>query len=638
MTSILNGVDDGTYVTWLETVVRTRQKKGEAMGGRKIKSLAIVGLIVAFAVLSLHAGCAKETETNELAGDESLAIEPAKALADDSKPELTETREALMPEITTDLQIYNLQKLCKVWGYVKYTHSAFLLGQKDWDEELLKLMPGVSLAENKEDVNDILYDWFMGLGENDYDTPNRVITWVAAQEEDKNVQADTRWISEKDYLGDGLSGALSQMQVIPNVNRKHAPVYFNELGGCVFDNEKTYLTMDYGDVRYRLLGLFRFWNAIEYYFPYLDTLDDDWNECLLEYIPLMAEDADKQSYDRTLASISTKLKDAHTMYQNSYFLTLEFGKYRAPVVLVKAEGRIVVKEGFEVGKAACPLMAGDVILKVDGKDIGDIIEDRKQIMGIPNDDKIMKILGPYLLVSHNNKMEVTILRDNEEMSISVPGYEDFFRSTYQASFEILNNNIGVLNPSMLPPEGIQEVMEELSGTEGLIIDLRQYPSFSGMAFQLSEYLFDKKIIPFIFSKPSVAVPGTFVNQKADYYGWSQDSAVYQYKKKVVLLVDEGTWSSPETAALVLRNGTNVTVMGENSMGGNGDIVLLPLPGGKTISFSGFGMYTRDGGQTQRIGIVPDIQIERTIEGIKEGRDEYLEAAIQYIIRLLDSLP
>ena len=42
------------------------------------------------------------------------------------------------------------------------------------------------------------------------------------------------------------------------------------------------------------------------------------------------------------------------------------------------------------------------------------------------------------------------------------------------------------------------------------------------------------------------------------------------------------------------------------------------------------VYYPDGTQTQRIGIVPDIEIKPTIKGIKEGRDEVLERAIQYI--------
>ena len=56
-----------------------------------------------------------------------------------------------------------LSKLCRVWGYVKYTHPAFLLGQKDWDEELLALIPQVREKETHEEVNALLHEWFTGL-------------------------------------------------------------------------------------------------------------------------------------------------------------------------------------------------------------------------------------------------------------------------------------------------------------------------------------------------------------------------------------------------------------------------------------------------------------------------------------------
>ena len=77
-------------------------------------------------------------------------------------------------ENTADSQkAENLEKLCKVWGYTKYTHPAFLLGKKDWDEELLKLIPVVSEAKAKE-VNDILHEWFVSLGEIDYGTSRKI--------------------------------------------------------------------------------------------------------------------------------------------------------------------------------------------------------------------------------------------------------------------------------------------------------------------------------------------------------------------------------------------------------------------------------------------------------------------------------
>ena len=59
-------------------------------------------------------------------------------------------------------------------------------------------------------------------------------------------------------------------------------------------------------------------------------------------------------------------------------------------------------------------------------------------------------------------------------------------------------------------------------------------------------------------------------------------------------------------------------------------VFLPLPNKNVIRFTGLGIYTPEMGQTQRIGLTPDIEVHPTIKGIKEGRDELMEAAVAYI--------
>jgi len=66
------------------------------------------------------------------------------------------------------IQARNLLKLSRVWGFTIYTHQTFLLGERCWDEELLALIPIVRFA-NEDDINDILYDWFIGLGDDGYD-------------------------------------------------------------------------------------------------------------------------------------------------------------------------------------------------------------------------------------------------------------------------------------------------------------------------------------------------------------------------------------------------------------------------------------------------------------------------------------
>ena len=67
-------------------------------------------------------------------------------------------------------EVQNLEKLCKVWGYTKYTHPVFLTGEKDWDTELIALIPQVRQAENSEATNQILNEWLLSLGEIEYET------------------------------------------------------------------------------------------------------------------------------------------------------------------------------------------------------------------------------------------------------------------------------------------------------------------------------------------------------------------------------------------------------------------------------------------------------------------------------------
>jgi len=46
--------------------------------------------------------------------------------------------------------------------------------------------------------------------------------------------------------------------------------------------------------------------------------------------------------------------------------------------------------------------------------------------------------------------------------------------------------------------------------------------------------------------------------------------------------------------------------------------------------SGIGIFYPDGGQTQRVGVRINEIVEPTIEGVKAGRDEVLERAIEIL--------
>lgn len=71
-------------------------------------------------------------------------------------------------------------------------------------------------------------------------------------------------------------------------------------------------------------------------------------------------------------------------------------------------------------------------------------------------------------------------------------------------------------------------------------------------------------------------------------------------------------------------------MGNQTAGANGDVAFIDLPGGIRTCFSSLGWYYNDGREVQRQGVRIDHEVHPTIEGIKAGKNELLEAAIKIL--------
>lgn len=122
-------------------------------------------------------------------------------------------------ENTYSQEVQNLEKLCLVWGYAKYRHPSFYDGSKDWDEELDRLFPRVKEAENGEGLNELLYDWFVSLGEVSSSSNRNQRSWENRDTRSVAVQADLSWIRDTSYLGEELSAALQQIEVMPQLSK-----------------------------------------------------------------------------------------------------------------------------------------------------------------------------------------------------------------------------------------------------------------------------------------------------------------------------------------------------------------------------------------------------------------------------------
>ena len=164
--------------------------------------------------------------------------------------------------------------------------------------------------------------------------------------------------------------------------------------------------------------------------------------------------------------------------------------------------------------------------------------------------------------------------------------------------------------------------------KGLIIDLRCYPSHF-IVFSVGKYLMPEptEFVKFTFS--SLAQPGQFVFSDPLEAGETRED---YFKGKVIILINEITQSNAEYTTMALRVAPRATVVGSTTAGADGNVSQITLPGNVNTMISGIGVYYPDGTETQRVGIVPDVEVHPTIAGMRTGRDEVLERAVELVER------
>ena len=97
--------------------------------------------------------------------------------------------------------------------------------------------------------------------------------------------------------------------------------------------------------------------------------------------------------------------------------------------------------------------------------------------------------------------------------------------------------------------------------------------------------------------------------------------------KPFLLIDGRSISAAESVIQIAHDNRLATLVGETSAGTNGNANTVDLPGGFSMRFTGMRVLRADGTALQGRGITPEYVIHPTIEGVRAGHDEILEAAL-----------
>ena len=192
-------------------------------------------------------------------------------------------------------------------------------------------------------------------------------------------------------------------------------------------------------------------------------------------------------------------------------------------------------------------------------------------------------------------------------------------------YQLLADDIGYINTGKIQADSLPVIFKKLENTKGIIIDIRNYPN-EFMPYAMGKYL-KRDSTPFVkYTGPAYNYLGAFKVIGTLKNGADHNDSIATFKGLVVILVNEQTQSSAEYTAMALRTAPHAVVIGSQTAGADGDISYVPFPGGFRSPFSGLGIYYPDGTDTQGLGIVPDVFVYPTRQGIAAIRDEVLEKA------------
>ncbi len=350
-----------------------------------------------------------------------------------------------------------------------------------------------------------------------------------------------------------------------------------------------------------------------------------------EIVDILAEDFvepdridEDYLHSGAIQGIFEALDDPHSTYisPDDYALSRDDfeGTFQGigATVAQQDETVVIVRPLPDTPAEAAGILAGDVILAVDGD----------SAIGWSVQQAVIRIRGPQgtsveLLVRHSNGEEETITIVRDEILVSsvttVPPNGILQDRDGETVSDI--GYIWIRQFTRQTPQEVQDALDEIDdGTiSALIIDVRSNPGgLLDTTIQVADMFLDEgSSILFQVDRDGNELTSTSRPGQAS-------------ELPIVILQDQFSASGSELLAAALQENDRAVIIGTTSFGKGTVNHVRELSNGGAVYVSIARWLTPDRNQIEGRGVVPDIEIELTLEDIEERRDVALLRAIDYL--------
>jgi C-terminal processing protease CtpA/Prc len=377
-------------------------------------------------------------------------------------------------------------------------------------------------------------------------------------------------------------------------------------------------TLDAADPDVRLAAVIVAWNVFQHFYPYFDVVTVDWERALDEALAA-AVAADRDGFQRVLEHLVARLDDGHGRVEPPG------GEDRArlPFVAHRIEGHPVI-----VGLVDSRHFAlGDVVLAIDGVPAEELLRDLESRRSGSVRWKQYRATVDLGRGPRGSTGRVDLLRGGKR--VTVEATRDTFprlREPRPLPIEEIRPGIVYVDLDRASLDGLEGRMPQLAEARAVVFDLRGYPNGN---HEVLRHLTDRPLRSARWMVPLAIYPDRERIAGWDTSGvWSLEPAQPRVTGKVLFLTDARAISYAESFLGIVEAYRLGEIVGQATAGANGNVNPMSLPGGYRVMWTGMRVLKHDGSRHHLVGIQPTVPVERTLRGVREGRDEVLEKAVE----------
>ncbi|NIM52491.1 MAG: peptidase S41 [Gemmatimonadales bacterium] len=371
------------------------------------------------------------------------------------------------------------------------------------------------------------------------------------------------------------------------------------------------------------------WNLFQHFYPYFDVVDTDWDAALIRTLDQALTDQTAEDFYYTLNELVAAAHDGHGRVYHPAFS----GRARPPFLVDWVEDAVVVSVAAE----ATGLRPGDVIQAIDGVPAAQAVaEAERYISGSPQWTRFRAMME-FARGAEGTEVTLLVSRGDSSFTVQVArGGEAPPAERTGGSVREIDTGVYYVDLTRATWPEISQQIEKIALARGVVFDLRGYPQ--GNHQVISHLLQSRDTSDAWMRVPQIIYPDYEDVVGMEHYGWRLTPTQPRITGEVVFLTDGRAISYAESFMSFIEHYDLAEIVGQPTAGTNGNVNPVMLPGGFRLVWTGMRVVKHDGTQHHLVGIRPTIPVRRTIQGVREGRDEFLEKALAAINERSPSAP